>query len=297
MSIKMIAIDVDGTLVNSDLKIDPGTIKAIKAARQKGIKVVVTTGRPLMSTKPLLAQLGLADQDDQYVINYHGCEIQTTSGHLIADHHVSLADVKRTNDYIQHFPDINFILQTNSEMYLTKPDINWYTAHEATKNLYETHYRPIDQLLKEAKEKHLVFYKMMFAAPKAKLDPLEKQLPAWTREDYKQIRSESYFIDMINKVVNKGNAVKTLAHKLGFKPEEIMAIGDGNSDVPMVKFAGEGVAMKNGSDAVLAAADHVTATDNNHLGLAKAIEKYALQCRKTLINRISIKIVEKFSFN
>lgn len=116
----------------------------------------------------------------------------------------------------------------------------------------------------------------MFSAPKAKLDALEKVLPAWTKNDYRRIRTEDYFIDMINKVVNKGNAVKTLAAKLGFKPEEVMAIGDGNSDVPMVKFAGEGVAMKNGSDAVLAAADYVTATDNNHLGLAKAIEKYAL---------------------
>lgn len=276
MSIKMMAIDVDGTLVDSNLKIQEGTKKAIKTARQKGIKAVITTGRPLLSTKPLLAQLGLDDQDDQYVINYHGSEIQTTSGRLIADHHVTLADVKKTGDYIQKFPDINFILQTNSEMYLTKPDINWYIAREATKNLYQTHYRSLGELLKEAKEKHLVFYKMMFSAPKAKLDALEKVLPAWTKNDYRRIRTEDYFIDMINKVVNKGNAVKTLAAKLGFKPEEVMAIGDGNSDVPMVKFAGEGVAMKNGSDAVLAAADYVTATDNNHLGLAKAIEKYAL---------------------
>lgn len=272
----MIAIDVDGTLVNSDLKIQAGTVKAIKAARDKGIKPVVTTGRPLMSTKPLLAQLGLDDQDDQYVINYHGSEIQTTSGHLIADHHVTLKDVKRTGSYIQKYPDINFILQTNNEMYLTKPDINWYTAHEATKNLYQTHYRPLEQILKEARKKNLVFYKIMFSAPKPKLDALQKQLPAWTKEDYHRLRSQDYFIDMINKAVNKGNAVKTLAQKLGFKPEEVMAIGDGDSDVPMVKFAGEGVAMKNGSDAVLAAADHVTSTDNNHLGLAKAIEKYAL---------------------
>lgn len=276
MSIRMIAIDVDGTLVDSNLKIQEGTKKAIKEARQKGIKVVVTTGRPLMSTQPLLAQLGLDSQDDQYVINYHGCEIQTTSGHLLADHHVTLADAKRAATYIENFPDIDFILQTNNEMYLTKPDINWFTAHEATKNLYETHYRPLDQLLKEAKEKHLVFYKMMFSAPKAKLDALEKVLPAWTRDDYKRIRTEDYFIDMINKAVNKGNAVKTLAAKLGFKPEEVMAVGDGDSDVPMIKFAGEGVAMKNGSDAVLAAADDVTLADNNHLGLAKAIEKYAL---------------------
>lgn len=83
MDIKLIAIDIDGTLVNSKGQLTPKVKETIKQATAQGIKVVICTGRPLAGVTDLLAQLDLADQDDQYVVCFGGAVVETTSGKLI----------------------------------------------------------------------------------------------------------------------------------------------------------------------------------------------------------------------
>ena len=273
MNIKLIALDIDETLLNDDHRILDETLRSIERAKKQDIKILLTTGRPLMSTKPLLQKLKLDNQNDQYVINYHGTEIQTTSGKLIAANPISFADVKRANDFIKDVPNVDFIVESNEALFMTKPDMTWYTGFEISKNHYQAHFRNIEQMEKENKQH--TFYKMMFIADSETLDNLLKNLPNWVAKDYKALRTEDCFFDMINKKVNKGWAVKELAERLGIKQEEVMAVGDGDSDISMVEYAGCGVAMQNGTKALLKIADHVT-EDNHHDGVGRAIEKYAL---------------------
>lgn len=273
MGIKLIALDIDATLLTADQKISDETLKAIKEVQDRGIKIVLTTGRPLMSTRPLLQKLKIDDQDEQYVINYHGTEIQTTSGKLIATNPISISDIRKASDFAQNIPKVDFVAETNKSLYFTKPDMNWYTGFEIAKNHYQAHFRSVEHLAKE-ENKH-TFYKMMFIAEPDRLNDLLKNLPDWVENDFKAMRTETCFFDMINKKVSKGWAVKTLAESIGIKAEEVMAVGDGDSDVSMIEYAGCGVAMKNGTPAILKAADHVTA-DNNHDGVGKAIETYIL---------------------
>ncbi len=273
MSIKLIALDIDDTLVNSAGKLEGATIAAIQKAKDRGIKVVLTTGRPLKSTEKLLNQLKLNDANDQYVINYHGTLIQTTSGKMIASNPLNFDGVEKASNYIKDTPDIDFVAETNDEMFLTKPEMTWYAGFECSKNHYQVHFRTIEQMRRE-RDQH-TFYKMMFIGAPKRLDQVQKNLPDWLLDDFKTARTEVCFFDMINKKVSKGWAVKTLSEKLGFSPDEVMAVGDGDSDIPMIKFAGTGVAMKNGTKDLLKATNLVT-DDQNHAGVAKAIEKYAL---------------------
>lgn len=82
MSVKLIAIDMDGTLLNEHSELNPATVQAINAANAQGIKVVICTGRPLSGVTPFLKQLGIAGEDN-YVITFNGSMVQTITGKII----------------------------------------------------------------------------------------------------------------------------------------------------------------------------------------------------------------------
>ena len=90
---------------------------------------------------------------------------------------------------------------------------------------------------------------------------------------YNGVLSQKYIYETLPKGANKGVALKKLAEKLNIPREEVMAIGDGNNDIEMLKFAGVGVAMGNGTKMAKDAANYITDTNENN-GVAKAIEKF-----------------------
>jgi len=94
MAIKLVAIDIDGTLVTDDKQLTNETITAINAATAQGVKVVLCTGRPLNGVQAYLKKLGLADQAESYVITFNGSLVQNTNGDIIVRHTVAF------NDYI-----------------------------------------------------------------------------------------------------------------------------------------------------------------------------------------------------
>lgn len=81
--IKLIAIDIDGTLVNSQKKITPEVKSSIKAAEKAGKKIVICTGRPLSGAQQYLDELGLNYQDNQYIVSFNGAVVESTSGNVI----------------------------------------------------------------------------------------------------------------------------------------------------------------------------------------------------------------------
>lgn len=269
MKIKLVAIDIDGTLLNRQRQLTTKTIKAVKQARAAGNKIVLTTGRPLRSTQPFLRQLALADQDDQYVINYHGALISTTAGQLISAKTIPFKVVQQIAAFIQAKANIDFIAQSQDEMFLTKADMNYYTAREAAKNHYPTHFRSVNRLKGQS------IYKVMFSGMPPAIDQLQTALPSWLEDEVKAVRTEKFFIDMTNKEVSKGWAVRQLSQKLGLKAENVLAIGDGNSDRSMIKFAGLGVAMGNATAGAKAAAQ-VIAPTNEQEGVARVLQRFVL---------------------
>jgi hypothetical protein len=269
MALKLIALDVDGTLLTDDRKVQEETVNAVYQAKEKGAKVVITTGRPLVSTKPLLEKFDLDGKDSQYVIVLHGAVVETTKGGILTDTPIPIEQVIKVAALIQNYPDIDLMVQTQDQIYVLKHDLNWYTSFESFKNHLPIHFRTLSEL----KNSSHSFYKMMFSAPEEKLDELTPNLPDWIYSELETIRSERYYIDMVNLKVDKGEALSNLASQLKIDPSEVMAIGDGNSDISMVKYAGVGVAMKNATPDLLKVANYVT-DDNNHAGVAKAIKTY-----------------------
>lgn len=273
MSIKLIAIDIDGTLINDERKILPETKAAIKSAQKKGIKVVLVTGRPLTSTIPYLDDLGLNNKNNEYVSTFHGAVISTTKGEIISEHNLSFNDFLEIENYSRTANSgkpIFMMFQTPEYIYTTCPNLNLYAALESEKNLLPIRYRSLDELIKIKDKLNLL--KFMYSADKNILDNVQRNLSNKIISKYSVIRSEPYYLDFINKNVNKGWAIKEIAQHLHILPEEIMAIGNANNDIEMIKFAGMGVAVKNATDDLLKIAQYVT-DSNNKNGVGKIINK------------------------
>jgi Cof subfamily protein (haloacid dehalogenase superfamily) len=268
MTIKMIAIDIDGTLLNEKSSLNPATIKAVQAARDAGIKVVLCTGRPLTGVQDYLDQLGLSG-DDQYVITFNGALAQTISGKILVRHTLNY-DQYRQLQSLSETLETHFHVETESHIYTANKDISPYTIGEALLVKMPIRYRAVEEM-----PANITLSKAMFIDDPKIISSAVEKLPDDVKQDFYFVRSEPYFLEAMNKAASKGNAITGLASDLSFSMDEVMALGDQGNDLSMIKAAGWGVAMGNAIDEVKEAAQAVTLT-NKEDGVAAAINKYAL---------------------
>lgn len=270
--IKLIAIDMDGTLLNEKKHIDKAEKEAIHEAIEAGIKIVLCTGRPLYGILPFYEELGLSELDSEgYVILNNGCSIHKTKDWKLID------QVNFTSDDIEYLYkfsesyDINFTL-VNDTYYF---NIGRKPTDELIKDAGFVFSDITDISLEEAKSgKHKIMKIMFLGDPEIMADFQEKNEDI-IKSKYSGVLSQSYVYEVFPKDNNKGTGLKKLAEKLGIKQEEVMAIGDGNNDIEMFEYANYSVAMKNATELAKKAAKYETDSNENN-GVAKAIRKYAL---------------------
>ena len=270
--IKLIAIDMDGTLLNEKKHIDKAQKEAIHEAVEAGIKIVLCTGRPLYGILPFYEELGLSELDSEgYVILNNGCSIHKTKDWKLID------QVNFTSDDIEYLYkfsesyDINFTL-VNDTYYF---NIGRKPTDELIKDAGFVFSDITDISLEEAKSgKHKIMKIMFLGNPEIMAD-FQKENENILKDKYSSVLSQPYVYEILPKGNNKGTGLKKLAKKLGIKQEEIMAIGDGNNDIEMFEYANYSVSMENGTELAKKAAKYQTDSNEND-GVAKAIRKYAL---------------------
>ena len=272
MTIKLVAIDIDGTLINDQRSVTPKTVSAIKEASSVGVKIVLCTGRPMTGVRPFLKQLELDHSDHEYVVAFNGGLAQDTNGQVIVNYTVDF------NDYVDILAyatkhNVKSVIETQDYIYTTNQDISPYAVHESGLVFMPMRYRSLDQI--NALRNQLVIGKFMMTDDKDKLDAAHQQLPADLADRFKIVRSEDYYLEFVNQKAGKGATLAALCEHLGIQSGEVMAIGNAQNDESMIEFAGTGVAMGNSIPSTLAKAD-VTVADNNHDGVAEAIEQYVL---------------------
>ena len=271
--IKLIAIDMDGTLLNGKKHIDKVQKEAIHEAIEAGIKIVLCTGRPLYGILPFYEELGLSELDSEgYVILNNGCSIHKTKDwELIDQVNFTSDDI----DYLYKFSegyDINFTLV--NDYYYFNIDDRKPTDELITDAGFV--FSDITNIsLKEAKNGKHKIIKIMFLGNPNIMANFQKENESILKDKYSSVLSQPYIYEILPKGNNKGTGLKKLAKKLGIKQEEIMAIGDGNNDIEMFAYAHYSVAMENGTKPARKAAKYQTDSNENN-GVAKAIRKYAL---------------------
>ncbi|MCY6483221.1 Cof-type HAD-IIB family hydrolase [Clostridium aestuarii] len=292
---KLIAIDIDGTLLKNDKTISKENYLAIEKAKAKGINIVLSTGRPIQGAEKYSIKLNLTSNTN-YAVAYSGALVQCLGNKEI------LFESILTHDNIKFLyalsQKLNITLNAATANSLLTPTLNLTTQVESfLSNL------PVKIVDFNDLSKYPIIYRVVYlneTQPFIKkiktllkntnikyniLDTLNRNddlfyhknnLPSELYNKFTVFKPSSNTLEILNKGINKGTGVEVIAHKLGIHSEEVICIGDSENDIDMIKYAGLGVAMGNASLDVKKAADYVTFT-NEENGLAHVINKFILK--------------------
>lgn len=265
---KLIALDIDGTLLNSDKKISNENKAAIAAARAKGVRVVLVSGRPTSGMRESLQVLDMMSDDD-YVLSYNASVVQKVKSETIIRSQILTGrDAKQLAKLADQL-EINIHAFSHQKGLIT-PAHNDYTNHESKMNGETITLIDFEKLAEDE-----AIFKVMLVDHEEKLSAAIKKLPASLYEQFTIVQSAPYFLEFLNKDSNKGIGVKALADHLSISAEHVICMGDAGNDFHMIQYAGLGVAMGNATDDIKAVADYITATNDQH-GVAKAIHEFVL---------------------
>lgn len=270
MKYKLVAIDMDGTLLNSQKQISERTRKAIENAKIQGTHIVICTGRILKSALYYSESLGLKNP----LIACNGAIIVDEDRNIIYEKALErekireISNLAKIEDVYCHFYDkSNFYSNIRSDEVL-----KFYNEGSSKVDISVNVFDNIEEIMEM---KDLSVYKFIFIDNnRDKLNKLRGKL-----DKLGNINTTSSWINNIEAMglnVSKGEALKTLCKSLNIEPEEVVAIGDSENDLSMLKFAGLGVAMDNGDELIKEYANYIT-DSNDKDGVAKVIEKFILK--------------------
>jgi len=266
--IKLIALDMDGTLLNAQKEVSERNYEAIQAAKKAGIKVVLASGRPLQGLQAYLDQLGLTGKDD-YVVSYNGSLVQRVAcGEVLHKTSLKGSDAKEIFKISQQLGV--FIHAFSVTQGLITHKHNTWTNLEASLNGLEVNEIDFNNI---ADDDDII--KIMMVAEEKDLTIAINNLPEHLKTQYTVVQSAPFFLEFLHPSSNKGIAVERLCQELTLSPEQVMCVGDAENDHAMLKFAGVAVAMENADPATKALASFITKS-NLEDGVAFAIEQKAL---------------------
>lgn len=289
---KLVAIDLDGTLLNSYGEVSNKNKETLKKAIEKGVEIVLSSGRPIMSVKNLANEIGC-------------------NNYMICGNGAITYDIQNEEIIFNRFLEKSKVLQIikiceqNSIFYnvytkdtiLTKSlnyNILFYHQENATKpedkKTRITIIQDIEEYIKNRKEEDYLKIticdndKIIFSSIIRKLKTIKDvdilDVAHMSRKIIKDgtenVSIEYFYTEITNTNVDKWQAIKNLIEKLQIKREEVIAIGDNINDAQMVKEAGLGVIMQNAAPYIKEMAD-VIVKDNNNDGVAQTIENYILK--------------------
>lgn len=276
MNIKLIAIDIDGTLLHSDRSLSEENRLAIKAAKEAGVHVVLCTGRPLRSMKHLLDETDLLGEED-VAITYNGGLIQKTkSGEIVnqitfnRDEALDIYKLGQQLNMPINFIDLDYVYEppypvgAESQYLATNRNI-------PKENALQFIDIDIDNL-----PDPFPINKIVICRPGEEIDAIISDIPAEYIEKYNIYKSQTFLLEILPQYVDKGYSMRILGELFGLDKEQIMGIGDQENDLSLVENAGFGVAMGNAIDIVKEAADYITKT-NDENGVAHVINKFVLK--------------------
>lgn len=266
MEIKVLALDLDGTLTNSKKEVTQQTKETIWRAIDQGVTVVLASGRPTRGVELIAEELELQKRGG-YILSYNGGQIvnckteEVISAQLLPEQYYSVIEetAKKYGVNIVSYDETGVLAEIEEDKYVQlEARINKVPIHVVAD-------------VAEAIEKPVT--KMMLVGDHEKLLPAHAELQEKYAGQFEAFFSESYFLEITPCGIEKATALGTLLEYLGTTKEHLMACGDGFNDIPMLQYAGLAVAMENAKDETKAHADYITAS-NDEDGVALAVEKF-----------------------
>ncbi len=263
--IKLVALDLDGTVVNEQLRISPRVLSVLShLINHTHVKVVIATGRMFMSALPFAREIGIREP----LVAYQGAMVRALDDAFTMRAHTPIQlDLARELLAILLEDKYHVNVYMNDDLW-TRPDNHHAAVYMRTAGVEPIFTEDLLGCLTLAPTKLMVI-------DDHRVDVLLEYLSCNFLNRLSFCRSRTNFCEIIDVSASKWNALKQLADEWGILPKEIMAIGDQGNDVSMISHAGIGVAMGNAPDDVKALANYVT-TPIDQDGVAEAIEKFVL---------------------
>lgn len=261
---KLIALDMDETLLQPDKTISKEDKEALIKAKKMGIHVVLATGRPLFGIKRFIDELELPS--DEFAVCFNGAEVTTVDGSKM------IYNEKLNGSDLHYLVELSKKLKVNmhgfDKMGCFSEKMSEYTKLEITLNHIDLN------LVKysDFKDDHEII-KLMFIDEEHYLENVIKQIPEETYKRFNIVRSAPFFLEFLNPKADKWYAIEALAKYLGIQNDEVMTFGDANNDSLMVKNAGLGIAMGNAVEDLKKVSKFVT-VPNYENGVAYALNKF-----------------------
>ncbi|MEQ2370673.1 Cof-type HAD-IIB family hydrolase [Blautia sp. CLA-JM-H16] len=271
--IRMIGLDLDGTLLNTQKELTENTRRVLTEAIDSGILVLVATGRPFTGIPEELRTFpGI-----HYALTSNGARVlDTDHNKLLIEHLLPMESAKKALRIFEKYDTLSEIY-FDGQGYADAAKLDEVGKYHHDPNMWNyvrTTRIPVpdiwDVIAKENRNMDKV--QALFA-------DMDEREQAWKElselKELELVGSLSYNIEINATGVNKGTALVALGEMLGIPREAIMACGDGDNDVHLLREVGFGVAMANAQPQVKDAADYITSS-NDEEGVARAIEKFAL---------------------
>ena len=269
-NIKLVASDLDGTLLNKNKEITPRLFAALKKLDELGIYFVPSTGRPFGTVPQAIKELPFL----KYVITSNGATIyDAVEQKNIIENFLTPEAVDAVIEIARELPVITeyFI---EGKAYIAKKvydDLSPFDLTESHVTYIKNSRTPVEDFWNEMKRNNTVLenINLVFA-------DMELRKETWNRLKALGLASVTAAttknIEITSLYATKAKALEKLCEVLGFTRENVLAMGDGDNDMPMIQFAGIGIAMENGEEHIKQAAD-IIADDCNDFGAAKILEQ------------------------
>jgi len=262
--IKLIATDLDNTLLWRDGTIPESTVSLLHQAMKKGVTVAVATGRCFPSASVHAKTIG----EETPVICYNGSLIKQGNGEVLARSYVEVDTIRKVAAYCRerglycqsYDLDDVIICEKDGPGLRRDPDVKVAGFREIGDFQTFEGLHPTPKML-------------IVDKPETAQERIEELYLLFPELDFCQ--SEKYLIEVIPKNAGKGRALRMLADILRLKSDEVMALGDNTNDLPMLRWAGLSVAVSNSVPSVKAVSDYICQNERS-LGVEEAIKKFVL---------------------
>lgn len=271
MPIKLIATDLDGTLMAGDhLTVTERTRQALYAAHEKGVKIAIATGRTLDFIDHVTNQIDFVD----YVIFSNGASVfDRNAGKTIYTNHIVPDSVERILDFLNSLP-VYYNLYFDGGMYIQKNKLGYYENHELPQAFLDSYMKKahICPSLAQAAKGKSAESVAVFSLPDSRRAEISDFLAS---EGLVLTSSMPREVEATANGADKGSALSGLCSLLGFSAKDAMSFGDSGNDITMLSAAGYSFAMENGEDICKKTAANI-APPNTEDGVARMVEKYVL---------------------
>lgn len=268
MNIECCVCDMDGTLLNSKRDISENNVKAIRRLQERGVEIVLATGRTDLYVKDAAHRLGISAP----VISSNGGMVRRIDSEEVLYHKYLPSEIDKNL--------AQYCFEHHEDMIVYSPDCVYYRDGSERVKIFQSYNQRVQpefhvplQVINQPEElpfgKVLKFF-LWNAAPE-RTDALKKLY----QEQLAMVSSEKNAFDLMAKGISKGEALRFLSEKMGFDLKKTAVFGDNYNDISMLKLAGHPIAMANAEEAVKGQAEYVT-TSNDEDGIAYAIEHYIL---------------------